>query len=100
MSPRVSPPPAETVALTALRLLPNGGERQFTATTFPADPYRGCEHFVRMCGAIGAALDGAPGRPYALLDAIDDDGDILATWDVPTAQAFRFIYRKLRLRVT
>ena len=37
---------------------------------------------------------------YAVLDAISEDGEILATYDIPDARAFRFIYRKLRLRVT
>lgn len=97
--PRVTKPPPETVALTACRELPGGRDRQYTATTFPADPWQGCEHFVRMCGAIGYASDSGPGHAYALLDAIDEHGDILFTWDVPTAKAFRFIYRKLHLRV-
>jgi hypothetical protein len=98
--PRIAPPPAGTVALTACRDLPDGRTRQYTATTFPSDPWRGCERFVRMCGAISHARNCEAGsRAYALLDAINEEGDILETWDIPTAQAFRFIYRKLHLRV-
>jgi hypothetical protein len=40
---------------------------------------------------------------YALLDAITEEGDIVTTYDIAHAQAFRFIYRKLwklHLRVT
>jgi hypothetical protein len=96
---RVSPPPAGTVALAAFRELPDGRGRQYTESWFAGDPWRGCEHFIRMCGAIGLLLDSGPGHAYALLDVIDEDGGILATYDIPDARAFRFIYRKLRLRV-
>jgi len=96
---RVSRPPVGTVALTACRALPDTQTREYTATTFPENPYQGCEHFVRMCGAVGYVRDSEPGHSYALLDAIDDNGDILFTWDVVSAKAFRFIYRKLGLRV-
>jgi hypothetical protein len=98
--PRVGQPPPGTVALSAFRELPDGRGRQYGAVTFPRDPWRGCEHFVRMCGAVGFARDSAAGSAaYALLDAIGDDGAVLATWDIPTARAFRFVYRKLGLRV-
>lgn len=92
-------PPAGAVALTAFRELPDGRGRQYTATTFPANPWQGCEHFVRTCAAIGFVKDCTPEHAYAVLDAIDEDGEILATWDITSAQAFQFIYRKLHLRV-
>lgn len=96
---RVTPPPAGTVALTALRELPNGDARQYTATTFPQNPWQGCERFVRMCAAVGYVQDSTPEHAYAVLDAINEDGEILFTWDVMSTQAFQFIYRKLHLRV-
>lgn len=99
MASRVSKPPEGTVALTAFRELPDGSGRQYTATTFPRGPWAGCERFVRMCGAVGYVRDSEPGHGYAVLDAINDDGDILFTWDIMTAKAFRFVYRKLHLRV-
>lgn len=97
--PRVSPPPSEAVALSAFRELPDGRARQYTESETPADPWRGCERFIRMCGAIGYLRDSEPGHAYAVLDAIGEDGDIVATYDIPNAAAFRFIYRKLGLRV-
>jgi hypothetical protein len=99
MSSRASQPPAGTVALTALRELPDGSGRQYTATTFPRSPWQGCERFVRMCAAVGYVRDCTPEHAYAVLDAINDDGDILETWDITSAKAFRFIYRKLNLRI-
>lgn len=97
--PRVSPPPAAAVALTAFRELPDGRARQYTESWAPGSPWQGCERFIRMCGAIGYLRDSQPEHAYAVLDAVSAAGDILATYDVPHARAFRFIYRKLHLRV-
>ena len=96
---RVPPPPADAVALTAFRELPDGRGRQYTESWTPGDPWQGCEHFIRMCAAVGFLIENAPGRVYAVLDAVNEEGDIVATYDIPTARAFRFIYRKLHLRV-
>ncbi len=93
-------PPAAAVSLTAFRELPDGSGRQYTESWFPGDPWRGCEHFIRMCGALGFLRESSPAHAYALLDVLDEDGEILATYDIPHADAFRFIYRKLHLRIT
>ncbi len=96
---RVSPPPADAVALTAFRELRDGRARQYTEAWSPGNPWSGCERFIRMCGALGYLRDSQPGHAYAVLDAVSKDGDILATYDIMHARAFRFIYRKLHLRV-
>jgi hypothetical protein len=96
---RVPKPPAEAVALTAFRELPDGRGRKYTEAWFPSDPWRGCEHFIRTCGALGFLRESSPAKAYALLDVVDEDGEIVATYDVPHAQAWRFIYRKLQLRI-
>lgn len=96
---RVPPPPAGAVALTAFRELPDGRARQYTEAWPTGDPWQGCERFIRMCGAVGFLRKSAPEHAYAMLDAISEDGDILETYDIPDARAFRFIYRKLHLRV-
>lgn len=36
---------------------------------------------------------------YAVLDVLNADGDIIGDYDVPTVAAFRYIKRKLQLRV-
>lgn len=96
---RVTPPPPESVALTAFRELPDGRGRQYTEAWRPENPYQGCEHFVRMCGALGYIRDSEPEHAYAVLDAVGEDGDILFTYDVVSPEAFQFVYRKLHLRV-
>ncbi len=92
-------PPADAVALTAFRELPDGRARQYTEAWTPDNPWQGCEHFIRMCRAAGYLRESSREHCYAVLDAISEDGDILATYDIPHARAFRFIYRKLHLRV-
>lgn len=96
---RIPPPPPGTVALTAFRELPDGRGRQYAEVEFTGNPWQGCEHFIRTCGAVGFLRESTPEPAYALLDAIDEDGGILETYDIPHARAFRFIYRKLKLRV-
>jgi hypothetical protein len=96
---RVPPPPPGAVALTAFRELPDGRARQYSESWTPDNPWQGCERFIRTCGAVGFLKESTPEHAYAVLDAIDEHGGILATYDVPDARAFRFIYRKLRLRV-
>ena len=51
-----------------------------------------------MCGHIGYLRDSDDQPCYALLNAVGENGDILATYDIPNAAAFRFIYRKLHLQ--
>jgi hypothetical protein len=95
----VTKPPADAVALTVFRELPDGRARQYTESWTPDNPWRGCEWFIRMCGALGYLKDSTPEHAYAVLDVVGTDGDILETYDIPHARAFRFIYRKLHLRV-
>jgi hypothetical protein len=92
-------PPVGAVALTAFRELPDGRARQYTESWTPANPWQGCEHFIRTCWALDFLRESTPEHAYALLDAIDEHGGILETYDIPNAQAFQFIYRKLHLRV-
>jgi hypothetical protein len=96
---RVPKPPVGTVALSVFRELPDGRARQYSEARLEKNPWQGCEHFIRMCGAVGFLRPSSPEHVYAVLDAIAEDGDILETYDIPDAQAFRYIYRKLHLRV-
>lgn len=85
-------------ALSAFRALPNGEGRRYTATTFPADPWSGCERFVRMCRSVGW-IGGDPESAYAVLDVLNEDGDIVQDFSIPDARAFQQIKQKLALAV-
>jgi hypothetical protein len=89
--------PAEAHALTLFRILPNGEGRCYTATTFPLDPYQGCERTVRMARAVGWIKES--GESYGLLEVLDEHGDILTDFDIPTAAAFAAIKKKLNIVV-
>jgi hypothetical protein len=88
----------EAHALSAFRVLPDGSGRAYTATWFPKDPRGGCEHFLRTCRAVGwirpSSEDG-----YAVLDVLDEDGDIIEDYTIVSAKAFQQIKRRLRLAV-
>lgn len=86
------------VALTAFRQLPGGRGRQYTAVTFPAGPYQGCEHMIRMARAVGFVTDRAHGA-YAALDVLDAGGDLIQTFGIPTSIAFHWWRRKLHWQV-
>lgn len=87
------------VGFSAIRGLPGGGMRQYSAVEFTRG-WAGAEQFLRQLRAVGyvrpstTATDG-----YAVLDVIDVDGDIVQDYDIPTAKAFQYIKRKLRLTV-
>lgn len=89
-------------ALTVFRAVSDTEGRQYTATTFPRDPYQGCERMIRMARAVGYLRDsitGADGEVYAVLDVLDSDGDIVQDFIIPHRRAFEWFYRKLNLRV-
>lgn len=92
--------PDHADSLTAVRYLKDGRGRQFSETTWP-NAAEGCRFWVRRFELLGFI------RPcerdsewYALLDVLGENGDILATFEVPTAQGFRYIKRMLHLVVT
>ena len=91
-------PPATARGLSALRALRNGAARQYSAVEW--ETWNGVEHAVRTYYKLGfirpssAQTDG-----YAVLDVLDPEGDIIADYDVVTAEGFRYIKRKLKLTV-
>ena len=89
--------PTSAHALSAFRMLPNGEGRAYTATTFPKNPWQGCERFLRMARKVGWIKCGEDG--YAVLDVLDENGDIVQDFSVVDARAFRQIARRLHLRV-
>jgi hypothetical protein len=89
---------SRAVALTAFRALPDDRGRQYTAATFPANPYQGCERMIRMAWAVGFVTD-SPAGAYAALDVLDADGDLIQAFGIPTSIAFCWFRRKLHWQV-
>jgi hypothetical protein len=90
--------PPGTAGFTVFRSLPDGRGRQYSAAQFTQGT-AGAEWFLRQLRACGLVRMPSSAPSYALLDAIDADGEVLETFDLPTRQAFAFAYRKLGLRV-
>jgi len=97
-------PIAASVPLHAHALRPmliDGHERplHYTGTTFPANPYAGCELTIRRMECFGYLLPTAPGSLEGsyFVDVLDSQGDILETLAV-TRQGFEYLRRVLRFR--
>lgn len=94
--------PEAAVGLGAFRALKNGDARAYTNVRFRRG-YPAVERFLRTLAAIGYldALrdDHDPRDCYAVLDVLDENEDILCDFGIPHARAFRYVYRKLELRV-
>lgn len=54
---------------------------------------------LRMAQAVGYIGSPAEGAPYAVLDVLNDANDIVQDFPIPTAQAFRWWYRRIGARV-
>lgn len=91
-------PPSGAVGLSAIRGLPDGSMRQYNAVEFTQGWY-GVERFIRTLRAIGFVEPSSAAPSYAVLDVLDADGDIIGDYNIPHARAFRYVYRKLKLRV-
>jgi hypothetical protein len=95
---RVQPPPEAATGLSAIRGLPDGSLRQYSAVEFDHGRV-GVARFVHRCAAIGLLKPSSAEPSYAVLDVLDAEGDIIGDYNVPTAQAFAHIKRKLQLTV-
>jgi hypothetical protein len=91
-------PPAGAVGLSAMRALPSGAARQYTAVEYERG-WTGVEHFIRTLRAVGYVKPSSAEDCYAVLDVLDKDGDIIGDYAIPTSKAFAFVKRKLKLRV-
>lgn len=91
-------PPANATGLTAIRILANGTMRQYSGVEFDHG-YVGVERFIRRLAAFGYIKPSSSAKSYGVLDVLDKDGDIIADYDIPTANAFAYMKRKLNLTV-
>lgn len=87
------------IGFTLFRELPSGAGRAYSSVEFTRG-WAGADHFRRQLRAFGFVQNCTPAKAYGLLDAIDAEGDIVQTYDIPTARAFAYIKRKLKLTVT
>jgi hypothetical protein len=67
----------------------------YEATTFPENPYAGCELYLRRAAICGSIMEDGPGDLG--IDVLDDGGDILQTFTVCSA-SFEYLRRKLKFR--
>ena len=82
-----------SVALRPMRLI--GDElREYTATTFPADPWAGCNMCLRHLSAFGMVQEGSD----LLIDVLDENWDIIQDVGV-TREGFEYLRRKLKFKV-
>ncbi len=91
-------PVAEAIAKEAFALRPvrvvDEVEVHYTATTFPGNPYSGCEITIRRCEAFGHLKSA---HPDLWVDVLDEDGDILQ--EVPISRrGFEYLRRVLRFQ--
>lgn len=101
MTTDLAPLHPDAIGFTVLRVLPNGGCRNYTAVEFTRG-WPGAEHFLRQLRAVGYVRDskGAPDG-WHVLDVLDANGDIVQDYAIPPApsRAMAYIKRKLKLRV-
>ncbi len=90
-------PPADATGFSAVREV-RGALVQYTGVDCTRG-WAGVEHFIRTLRAVGFVAPCRAGPSYAVLDVLNTAGDIVFEYDVPNAKAWRFIYRKLGLRV-
>jgi hypothetical protein len=89
----------EAHALTVFRIVKDEG-RNYTATWFPKDPWAGCDQFLRQCHAVGWIKPTAADEDcYAVLDVLNENGDIVQDFPIRDAKAFQQIKRRLHLAV-
>lgn len=71
----------------------------YEATTYPANPYRGCETQIRRMECFGMLTkrDSGPLQGRWFLDVLDADGDILDTLEV-NDKGVRYMRRTLYSR--
>lgn len=86
------------VGFSAIRGLPGGRMRQYCEVQF-TNGWPGANRYHRMFAGTGSIIASSTAPSYAVLDVIDADGEIVQDFDIPTAEAFRYVKRMLGLTV-
>jgi len=82
------------VALRPVRALKDG-LRYYEATTFPQNPWGGCELYLRRLAFFGHLREDGSSL---VIDVLDEHGDIIQDFPV-TRQGFNLLRRWLRFKV-
>jgi hypothetical protein len=84
----------KAVALRPLRIdVKNNVFVHYEATTWPANPHRGCEMMLRRVALFGKASEDSP----VAVDVLAENGDILDTIPIPR-RAFEYLRRVLKFK--
>lgn len=93
---KVIAPHPDASGLSALRVLKNGRGRFYSAVS---GSWRLIEQTLRQARSCGLVEDAGHPERYAVLDVLNDDGEIIQDYVIPNAAAWRWWKRKLGLRV-
>lgn len=94
----VAPLHPDAIGFGAMRGLKNGVARNYTPVEFTRG-WADADRFLCTLMACGLVEDSSANPSYAVLDVINADGDIIQDYNLPTKQAFKYVYRMLKLRV-
>lgn len=87
------------IGFSAIRGLPDGSMRQYSAVEFDLGWDGAAAFYHRLKGLRFVRASTTDASGYAVLDVNDAAGDIVQDFDIPTAQAFQYIKRMLKLTV-
>lgn len=87
----------EAFALRPVRVI-GDGFRYYEATTFPQDPWKGCELYLRRLAFFGHLREDGKEGQEIVIDVLDANGDIIQDFPV-TREGFRLLRRWLRFKV-
>lgn len=91
----VAPLHPDAHSFGALRPVGNGARHYEPRWAGP----KWAEQLFRMAKATGQVKPCGTAPSYALLDVLDADGDLMQTYAIPNARAFRWWYRKVGWRL-
>jgi hypothetical protein len=81
-------------ALRPARLFKNGNLVHYEGTTFPKNPWSGCELYLRRCKSFGYLKDAGDN---ILVDVLDENGDIVQDFPI-TRTGFKYLRRQLKFK--
>jgi hypothetical protein len=95
---KLEPLHPDATGFKLFRGLPDGTARDYTGVEFTRG-WSGADQFRRQLLAVGYLKNPSTEPSFGVLDVLNAAGDIIQDYNVPTPKAFRYIKRKLKLRV-